>query len=199
MLNPIAWGIGIYPVVAHLGLWTSHPRLAVGYLFLLVLLVLLYPPRYSGIRNVISAAFLVIGMISLIALDLDYLLVYLPPVVIPSMLMLLFIQSLRTGNVPLITRFAQMTQGEEISDERKIYTRQVTIVWTSVFGFMILEGLIAALWTSIETWSWITHIGNYAIIATVLIIEFIYRKHRFDQDSGNFKQFIMALVKHRWS
>jgi len=197
-LRIIGWGIGIYPVVAHIGLLIFQPRLAVSYLIFLLLLILLYPPRFLRIRNLISASFLIISMMSLTAFDLDYLLIYIPPIAIPSILIFLFMRSLRKGCTPLVTRFAQMLEGDGIGYEREVYTRHVTELWVGVFGFMILVGSVLAVWAPIEIWSWVTHIGNYVLIALVLSMEIFYRQYRFKIEPVNIKQFLLALATHRW-
>ena len=199
MLRLIGWGMGVYPVIAHLGLWTSLPRLAVSYLICLLLIVLLHPPHHRQLKNIVFASALIISVACLVAIDRDYLLIYLPPVIIPGMFMLLFLRSLRKGSIPLITQFQEQIKGKELSIERKNYTRKVTILWAAIFVFMILEALLVALLAPIEVWSWVTHIGNYVLIGLVLLIEFIYRKHRFKTEQGSFKQFILALSSHRWN
>ena len=197
MLRLMGVLIGFYPIVAHLGLWTAHPRLAVSYLIGLLLLVLLYPPRYLELKNIIISSVVLVCVMLLAFLDLDYLLIYLPPIVIPGALLMLFLESLRYGRTPLITQFALKIEGD-LDDEQRIYTRHVTQLWASTFAFMVFEGIGLAIWSPIEIWSWVTHIGNYVLIALVLIIEFVYRKYRFKSKNIKFKQFITALAKHRW-
>ena len=198
MLRLVSWGIGFYPLVAHIGIWASHPRLAVSYLILLLFAILLCPPRYLRVENQVSAGLLIISVAFLAAFDLEYLLIYIPPVAIPGILLWLFMRSLGKGSEPVITKFARIMEDEELDREREIYTRQVTVIWAGVFVFMILEALILALWAPMPIWSWATHVGNYVLIATVLVAEIIYRQHRFKMDRGHIKQFILALARFRW-
>jgi uncharacterized membrane protein len=197
MLRLVSWGIGFYPLVAHFGIWTSHARLAVGYLILLLFAMLLCPPRYLRTTNQALAGLLFISVICLAAFDLEYLLIYMPPVAIPCILLWLFIRSLGQGSVPVITQFAEKLEQEEMNPEREKYTRQVTILWAGVFGFMIIEALVLALWAPMAVWSWATHIGNYILIATVFIMEVCYRRYRFKMDRRQIKQFFFALIRHR--
>lgn len=197
MLKRIDLWIGIYPIVAHLGLWTSNPRLAVGYLVGLLLVILLSPPRFSQVRNILAASLLIFGVIALGIFKLDYILVYLPPILIPAMLMIVFIQSLNSDQIPLITRFAMSIEGD-LDSERIIYTRNVTKLWVFVFAFMVIEATTLAVWSSINIWSWATHVGNYILIAFILTTEFIYRRYRFKQNNS-LKEFISALIKYRWN
>lgn len=197
MLKRIGLLIGIYPIVAHFGLWTSHPRLAVSYLVGLLLVILLSPPRFSQVKNIVAASLLIFGVVALAIFKLDYMLIYLPPIFIPSMLMVVFLQSLKLGQVPLITRFAMKIEGD-LDNERINYTRNVTKLWVIVFAFMVIEAVSLAFYSSINVWSWATHVGNYILIAFVLVAEFIYRKYRFKQNKS-FKEFIAALIQHRWN
>lgn len=113
------------------------------------------------------------------------------------MLLILFAESLRYEQLPLITQFALITEGE-LNDEEKIYTRYVTQLWSGVFAFMVVEGIVLAIFTPIEIWSWVSYIGNYFLIAFILISEFIYRKQKFKSKNIKLKQFITALVKYSW-
>ena len=197
MLRQKFFWIGIYPIIAHFGLWVSQPRLAVGYLVGLLLFILLFPPRCLQFKNIGIASLVVVSTTYLFVYDLDYILVYFPPIFIPIVLMLVFMQSLRHKNVPLITQFATKMEGS-LDDERKLYTKRVTQLWTVVFAFMVLEAIFLAIWSSVYVWSWFTHIGNYIVIALTLAIEFIYRKYRF-KTKNNFKVFISKLIQHSWT
>lgn len=197
MLRLMGLWAGTYPIVAHLGLWASLPRLVVGYLVGLLLVVLLFPPRYRQAGNIVTAIILIAAVYALVVFDLDYMIIYLPPVVIPAGLLVIFVQSLREKNIPMITQFSMIIEGD-LDIERKDYTRRITQLWAGVFAFMVLEGVGLAVWTPMEMWSWATHIGNYILIASILLIEFIYRRHRFKSNNMDFRQFIIALVNHRW-
>lgn len=197
MLRLMGFLIGFYPIVAHVGVWTAHARLAVGYLIVLLLLVLLYPPRNRELRNIIISSTILLSAAALAVFDLDYLLIYLPPVIVPGILLMIFSESLRYGQIPLITQFALNTEGN-LNDEEKIYTRHVTQLWAWIFAFMVLDAIVLAIFSPIEIWSWVSYIGNYFLIAFILITEFIYRKHRFKSKNINLKKFIAALVKYRW-
>lgn len=189
--------IGIYPIVAHIGIWASYPRLAVSYLVGLLLFLLLYPPRFLKLKNILVSIILLASIIYLFTVDMDIMLIYLPPILIPAVLMIVFIQSLQKDRIPLITKFALKTE-VILDSEHMLYTRKVTILWASVFAFMVLEAIGLAVWSSQDVWSWVTHIGNYFLIALILIIEFIYRQQRFETKDSSFKNFVIQIVRHRW-
>jgi len=196
MLRRKFFWIAIYPIIAHIGLWISQPRLAIGYLVVLILFILLFPPRFAQFKNIVIASLMLVCILLLAKYEHDYMLIYLPPILIPGALMIVFLQSWQEGNIPLITKFAMKMEGD-ISDDRKLYTRRVTQVWTLVFALMVFEAIGLAIWTSLEVWSWFTHVGNYVVIFLVLIVEFIYRQYHFKKNNS-FKHFISKLVQHRW-
>ncbi len=198
MLKIAAYGIGFYPVVAHLGLRFFSPRLAVFYLLSLLLITLLYPPGCYQKKNNFIASILIVSVILLALNNLDHWLIYLPPTLIPSVLLTLFLQSLSQGNEPFITKFARSIETEELSSERIQYTRHVTQLWAAVFCFMIIESITLALLAPIEIWSLATHVGNYGLIALVVSVEFIYRRYKFKLESDQFVNFVLKLVRHRW-
>lgn len=198
MLKVAAYGMGFYPIVAHLGLWFFSPRIAVFYLLSLLLITLLYPPRFYQLKNIFLASSLLVSIILLALNDLDHWLIYLPPVLIPSLLLTLFLQSLSHNKEPLITKFARAIETEKLSNERIHYTRHVTQLWAAVFFFMIIESIALTLLAPIEIWSLVTHVGNYILIATVVSAEFIYRRYKFKSESDQFVNFILKLTKHRW-
>lgn len=197
MLKLMGVWAGMYPVIAHLGIWASFPRLAVSYLVSLILIALLFPPRYKQSGNILIASALVVSVVTLIKLNLDYLLIYLPPIIIPAGLLIIFLQSLQEEQIPVVTQFAMIIDGKSGHVERD-YTRRITQLWVGVFTFMIVEAIGLSIFASIEIWSWATHIGNYFLIALVLTLEFIYRKYRFKSNDITFKKFILALVQYRW-
>jgi len=198
MLRLTGLWIGLYPVLAHLGIWTSSHRLVVLYLLGVLLFVLLYPPRYQQAKNILLAISLIAGVVVLMMLELDYVLIFLPPVFIPFVLLVVFMQSLGSSQVPLITQFAEKIEGGNLDSERKVYTRHVTQLWVVVFVIMIVEAIGLGIWASIDIWSWFTHIGNYVLIATILLFEFIYRCYRFNLKNTSFIQFVSDLMRFQW-
>ena len=74
----------------------------------------------------------------------------------------------------------------------------MTQLWVAVFAFMILDAIVLAVFASTETWSWVTHIGNYLLVVIVMLLEFVVRKYYFRDDTPDFKTFVSALSRHKW-
>lgn len=188
----------LYPLNAHLGLWTSHPEWSAAWLTGLVLLLLLRPPHHRQAGYLVSA-FLVLTVATwLMYQQQEIFILYLPPVIIPAGLGLVFARSLSSSQTPVITRFAIIIENGKLSDEHKHYTRRVTQLWTVLFVLMTIVAIVLAIWAPVTLWSWVTHIGNYILIGVVVVSEFLYRRLRFKSTNGSFKKFIMALVTHKW-
>lgn len=192
-----AW-IALYPLIAHLGLWTAHPEWSAAWLTGLVLLLLLRPPHHRQAAYLFTAIVAVATVGWLIYQQQEIFVLYLPPVVIPATLGVMFGRSLAIGQTPLITRFATLIEGGELDDGHKRYTRRVTQLWTALFAVMVIMAIGLAIWAPVTLWSWVTHIGNYILIAVVLITEFIYRRLRFKSANNSFKHFVKALATHKW-
>ena len=184
-----------YPVVAYIALWLEQPLMVIGYLLLIFFLFAinkcLNKHWYSGIT-----LFLLIAVIAYFMQQavIQYL-VYLPPILISLRLFMLFSQSLATGETPLITRYAILL-GDKLDDKHLRYNRALTLVWSLFFLLMAIGSILLALFFSRDTWSLFTHIISYLLIASVFIIEFMYRKHHFAGEiEGGFFQFINKIIK----
>ena len=100
------------------------------------------------------------------------------PVAINLALAALFAWTLRPGAEPMIARFARRERGT-LEPELLGYTRTLTVVWVA---FFLAMGAIAA-WLSLAGWqaAWLAFalVGNYALIAALLVGEYLYRRRRF--------------------
>ena len=121
-------------------------------------------------------------------------LLYLPPIAISLALMGLFGATLRRGREPLVTRFCRLERGD-VTRELYVYTRRLTWLWTVFFGMMALEALWLARYASLEIWSLFTNILNYLIIATLFVVEYLYRTLRYrNYTHASFRQFVHRLL-----
>jgi uncharacterized membrane protein len=107
-------------------------------------------------------------------------LIRLPPVLVPLMLGAVFALSLMPGRTALVTRFVELTEGPAPDDVRH-YTRALTWVWTLVFLGLALEATLLALFATPQLWSLFTNGLNYLFVATVFVVEFAIRRHRFPE------------------
>lgn len=102
----------------------------------------------------------------------------LPPVLVYSALLGVFANTLRPGRVPLISRFAQIEQGE-LSAELRTYTRRLTLIWCVFFAAMAALALGLAAWAPPAVWSLHTFFVSYLLIALLFLGEYGYRRWRY--------------------
>jgi uncharacterized membrane protein len=100
------------------------------------------------------------------------------PVLVYCALLVFFADTLRPGRVPLISRFAQMEQGE-LSAELRIYTRRLTVIWCVFFAAMAGLAMGLAAWAPLQVWSLHTFFFSYLLIAMLFLGEYIYRRWRY--------------------
>jgi len=121
-------------------------------------------------------------------------LLYLPPVLIPALLFVVFVRSLGQGNEPLVTGIAEKAQGP-LTLVMRVYTRQVTIVWAVVFAFMVLNAILLPVYARPEIWSLFTNFINYILCGILFLGEYYFRLWRFpDQDNPGFIQHIKNII-----
>lgn len=187
----------VYPLVAFIALWLDQPLMLIGYLLVIISLVAIdkcfNQHWYTGL-----ILFLLIAIISYYIRQGDVQqLVYFPPILILFSLFMLFSQSLRSGQTPLITRYAIML-GDKLEEKHLRYNRSLTLVWSIFLLSMTTTSIILALFFSIDTWSLFTHVISYVLIAGLFIVEFMYRKYHFAGEiEGGFFQFISKIIKIR--
>jgi len=100
------------------------------------------------------------------------------PVALNLALAAFFAWTLRPGSQPMISRFAQRERGK-LEPELVGYTRGLTIVWVAFFVAMaaLAAALSLAGWTA--AWLAFVLVGNYALVALLLVGEWLYRRRRF--------------------
>ncbi len=183
-----------YPLLVHLAVWLEQPVIQV--LALLVLtLGLLLPGLRQGSRFTWGLFLLILGLLCAAGyLDIAIYLLYLPPVVIPLLFWGVFLHSLLSGKVPLVTAIGERARGP-LSAQMRRYTWGVTLMWTVVFAAIALWSVIL-LWLATTTlWSLFTNFINYLMVALLFVAEFVYRKWRFqDHDHPGFVDYLKIVV-----
>ena len=163
-----------YPVSLHLLIANGRTTAALWVLLAaagVYFLSVLRAPR-SLLAQLVGPGMMLMALIGLL-LDATAAL-YLPPVLISGTLLQVFGHSLLPGNEPLISRFARRVDG--IDDPRSMdYTRGLTWFWTLAFAAILIESVLLALFAPLEIWSLFTNLLNYAIIAALFVLEYIYR------------------------
>jgi hypothetical protein len=130
--------------------------------------------RLRRIAILVAAA----AAVAFVARRVDPRVAHVIPVVINLALAALFASTLRAGAEPMIARFARRERGS-LEPELRGYTRRLTVVWVAFFVAMaaIAAGLSLAGWTT--AWLVFALVGNYALIAALLVGEYLYRRRRF--------------------
>ncbi len=164
-----------YPVIIHLNVIGSR-SVFVAYFSMALILFAVWTTYSSGFRWVaalISVAF--IGAATLLLKGSALQVMFLPPIVINVLLAAYFARTLRAGCVPLITKFAYMTDGRYMPEKAK-YTRVLTQAWVLFFVLIALESLLLAVFASLEAWSLFTNFINYLIALMFFVGEYFFRR-----------------------
>lgn len=103
----------------------------------------------------------------------------LPSILVPAMLAAVFAATLRSGREALITRIATATWGGELPAELRDYTRALTRFWVLVFVVLTATAALLAAFAPYAVWSFVANFGAYAIVSSVLLAEYVYRRWRF--------------------
>jgi len=122
-------------------------------------------------------------------------LLYLTPVALISLFLVYFGMSLANNSVPVVTRYAIAIRGS-ISDEMLRYTRSVTVAWVFLFVFMLILSVVLPFTASDAAWSWVTNVGNYALMGAFFVVEYLIRRWRFpEHDHPPFWQYIFEIAR----
>lgn len=170
--------IAAYPLLVHVALVFAVPQL----LFIAPMLFLA-GICWQGLVNRNNRVWLVFsllctGIALLEYLDLTLYLLFLPPVVIPLLLLFIFGRTLISGREPLITAIGEAARGP-LSVAMRSYTRRLTQLWCVVFVMMIAWSAILPWLEQPELWSWFTNIINYGVVGVLFVGEFMLRKKLF--------------------
>jgi uncharacterized membrane protein len=122
---------------------------------------------------------------------------FIPPILLPTALCILFTGTLRTGAVPLITRFAQHVRGELPPDLRH-YTGQVTVLWSVAFAALAVSATLLALFASPPTWSIMTNVVHYLFLGALFLGEYLVRLYKFQHlEHPSFVAYVRLLITTR--
>lgn len=186
--------IAVYPFIAYFSLWLDKPLVVVSYLIIVLFLMtaekFFSQQLFTGSLLLLSIIFIVLYIQSA---PVHYLL-FLPPVLILLNLFILFAQSLSKDKTPLISLYAKLL-GDKLEERHLRYNRNLTKLWASFFLTMIIISITLALFSSLDSWSLFTHVISYGLIASLFLVEFIYRKYHFSGEvKYSFFQFIHKIM-----
>jgi uncharacterized membrane protein len=185
-----------YAVLVHLAIAWHLPALEAFAVFLLALIVL-----WSGLWRASVFAFIALilsaaGCYALWLYAATDLMLYLPPVLMPALMLSVFGRSLRPGSEALITGVARDIRRGHMPDDLAAYTRRITWLWCGIFVAMILVHGGLALFAPREWWSWVANFGSYLALGVVFVIEHLWHRWRYSQYwHPNFVEFITGLFR----
>jgi uncharacterized membrane protein len=167
-----------YPLLTHAAIWLDEPRLQ-----WLALTVLAATAIYDALKHKRLWAWLLLPALSVMLYGLVRLgggvyALFLPPVLLPAALLTLFARSLRSGSVPLITRFATAVRGS-LPEDLARYTDSVTFWWSIAFAMLTASAIGFAVFASRELWSVMTNFVHYVLLGVLFLGEYLYRLKKF--------------------
>jgi len=185
-----------YPLVAPFFLWIEKPIYLVYLLAAILVFLSLDRIQHKDIVGSTLTLFSLAVIYTFYVFNSAALLVYIPPVLIPFGLFLLFNQSLDSQKTPLITKYAEIMDGS-LDSERRDYTRKLTKIWRALFLFLVIESILLAIFAVVEVWALFTHVINYLVILLLFAGEFIYRRYRFGKSSVSFWVYMKKISNLR--
>jgi len=186
-----------YPLLTHASVWLQEPLLQ--WLALTDLAAISLFEDLRRLRPWTWAILIAVsaGLFFLVRMGGGIYALFLQPILLPAALLTLFARSLRSGAVPMITRFAQALRGE-LPDELIRYTRSVTLVWCFAFGALTVSAISLAIFATHEIWSVMTNLVHYLFLGALFLVEYAYRVIRFRHlEHPGFVAYIRSLFTVR--
>jgi len=186
-----------YPLLVHISLVFAIPQL----MFIAPLVFLTGAFWYGLIARHLLAWTLFIascaGILLAEYLGLTLYLLYLPPILLPLLLLVVFGRTLLRGREPLITAIGQTARGP-LSATMCRYTRRLTQLWCLVFAIMVIWSAVLPWLKQPELWSWFTNVINYGIVGAIFVGEFALRKKLFaNHDHPDFLEYLRIIARAR--
>lgn len=169
-----------YPFLVYYALTHGSARVAGSVLLLLLvptLIVRLRRATKETLATVLALPATVIAFVSAGAILNNHVFFLVLPTLINLAMLVQFARTLSAGP-PMIERFARMTE-PELSEDKVLYCRRVTVVWCIFFAMNAAIAGTLALVASLSVWSFYTGIVNYVAIGTLFAVEYVVRKARF--------------------
>ena len=109
----------------------------------------------------------------------------------------MFARTLSGGRIPLVGRIAAAiddTPWERLAPEVRRYTRNVTLAWAVLLFALAAADLAMALLATPLQWSWFANVGDYVVIGSFMLAEFVYRKWRIPGHGKGLAGFARGLA-----
>lgn len=186
-----------YPLLVHISLVFAIPQL----MFIAPLVFLTGAFWYGLItRNLIAWVVFSVLCASILLVEyagLTLYLLYLPPILLPLLMLFIFGRTLSAGREPLITAIGEAARGP-LSPAMRHYTRRLTQLWCLVFITMIVWSAILPWLEQPELWSWFTNVINYGVVGVLFVGEFMLRKKLFPtHNHPNFFEYLRIIARAR--
>ncbi|HUW99149.1 MAG TPA: hypothetical protein VMV40_10005 [Acidiferrobacter sp.] len=113
-----------------------------------------------------------------------------------ALLCAVFARTLRAGGTPLISRLSTLIHGP-LTPLVLRYTRNVTILWATVFGFLAGLSLLLFLLAPRPSWALFANVVTPLVMASVFVGEYLVRRHVLPRDQcTGFMQVVRASREH---
>lgn len=183
-----------YPLLVHISILLNQTALQA-----LAIVCFAAGLLFRPLSNFRPLAWLGLGLAILIAVLLDYfratlILLYLPPILFPLMMLIVFGRTLLPGQEPLVTTIGEQARGP-LCDGMRRYTRHVTTLWCLVFLFLTASAIVLPWLDDKSLWSWFSNVVSYILVGLLFVGEFLLRKKLFPHhDHPGFIEYLRIIV-----
>lgn len=171
----------LYPIAIWIGLTmlgTRSVSVIVLGLLIPILAIRLRRADRATFWSIVRVPIAILVLVVLGAVTGDARFVLAMPVVINTVLLATFAETLREGQTPIIERFARLVD-EELSEAKRAHCRSWTIRWCVFFTLNATVALALGLFAT--PFAWAAYNGGiaYALIGSMFAIEYVERKATF--------------------
>lgn len=170
--------IAMYPALTHSAYLFEMPALRFAAILGVLTGVFLSGLLHPSIKVWAVYTCASVGLILLAIKQSDIYLTYIPPVIIPLSLLIIFGKTLLPGKEALITAIGEASRGP-LSLAMRRYTYGLTAAWCALFITMAALPTLFLLTDKQALWFWFTNVFNYLIVGFLFIGEFYLRKKIF--------------------
>jgi uncharacterized membrane protein len=185
----------VYPFVVYLGLQMVSPRALAAILAVLVVARSarrLRQASWTLLAPVVSAAALVLAVVTPAALFDDGRFLTLVPVVVNLGLFVAFARSLVRG--PSLVESLARLRYRTLPAEAEAYCRRVTALWCVFFVLNAAFTGWLALRASLAAWTLYTGLVAYVVIGVLFGLEHVYRAWRYRHYEGGLADLVLRRI-----
>ncbi len=172
-----------YPVFVWLGLSAGSARHVALVLLLVMAPALVLRLRQSArqaVRGLAAVPLSIVAVLAVAAVLDAHDLILAVPVCTNAVLLVAFGSTLRRGSMPMIERFARLTE-KDLGPEQQAWCRLWTKAWCA---FFVANGATAAALAALAPRSWWALYNGlvcYGLIGAMFALEWVLRRRRFPQ------------------